>query len=117
MAMKRNAMAFAVGVLGMTLAGCSSGWWPFGRASGEASRIPAGATEFACAQGKRFFVRFDEGGKSAWVILPDREFRLQQSGASDRYGNGVSTLSLQDDNAQLDTEGIRQYADCKRKSS
>ena len=114
--MKRKAIATAA-MLVMTASGCSGGWWPFSRSGGEANRIPPGATEYVCAQGKRLVVRFDDGGKSAWVYLPDREFRLQQSGSQDRYSNGVTTLSLQDDSAHLDTEGSRQFADCKRKSS
>lgn len=115
--MQWNAMTVAVAVLSMLIAGCSGSLWPFGRGSGERSRIPPGATEFVCAQGKQLFVRFDEGGKSAWVIFPDREFRLPESGGSERYSNGTTTLSLQGDIAHLDTEGSRQYADCKRKTS
>ncbi len=104
-------------VAGMLLGGCSS-WWPFGSSSGgERDRIPAGAAEYVCAEGKRLVVRVDEGGKSVWVFFPDREFRLQQIGSSDRYGNGSTTLSLQGDGAQLDSDGSRQFADCKRKSS
>ncbi|MGH8666910.1 MAG: hypothetical protein ACREUX_21830 [Burkholderiales bacterium] len=115
--MKRNAIALAI-VLVMLVSGCSGGWWPFARSSGgEGNRIPAGAIEYVCAEGKRLIVRFDDGGKSAWVFYPDREFRLEQSGSPDRYSNGVTTLSLQDDNAHLDSEGSRQFADCKRKSS
>jgi hypothetical protein len=116
--LKRNTIMTAVTLLAMAASGCSGGWWPFGRSSGgESNRIPSGATEYVCAEGKRLIVRFDDGAKSAWVFLPDREFRLQQSGSSDRYSNAVTTLSLQGDNAQLDSEGIRQFADCKRKSS
>jgi hypothetical protein len=115
--MRRNAIATAT-VLAMAASGCSGGWWPFARSSGgEANRIPPGATEYVCAEGKRLVVRFDDGGKSAWVYFPDREFRLQQSGSADRYSNGVATLSLQDDSVHLDSEGSRQFADCKRKSS
>ena len=115
--LKRSTIVTAVALLAMAVSGCSGGWWPFGRSGGEANRIPSGATEFVCAEGKRLIVRFDEGAKSAWVFQPDREFRLQQSGSSDHYSNGITTLSLQGDNAHLDSEGSRQFADCKRKSS
>jgi hypothetical protein len=115
--MQHSAITIAVAVLSMLIGGCSGSLWPFGRGSGELSRIPPGTTEFVCAQGKQLLVRFDEGGKSAWVIFPDREFRLPQSGASDRYSNATTTLSLQDDTAHLDVEGSRQFADCKRKTS
>ena len=115
--LKRSSIVIAVTLLAMAASGCSGGWWPFGRSGGEANRIPSGASEFVCAEGKRLIVRFDDGAKSAWVFLPDREFRLQQSGSPDRYTNGVTTLSLQGDSAHLDSEGSRQFADCKRKSS
>ena len=104
-------------IAAMLLQGCTGAWLPFGSSSGEAYRTPPGATEFTCAEGKRLFVRFADDGKSAWVFLPDREFRVDRSGGSDRYTNGSTTLSLQGDSAQLDVDGSRQFADCKRKSA
>ena len=82
-----------------------------------ASTGATGAVEYTCAEGKRLFVRFTDSGNSAWVFLPDRELRLDRSGASDRYSNATTSLSLAGDSAQLDVEGLRQFADCKRKSS
>ena len=114
MALERIAAIGVTALCVTALSACSGGWWPFGRSAGEVNRIPANATEYTCAEGKRLIVRFDP--KSAWVFLPDREFRLDRS-ADERYSNGASTLSLQGDNAQLDIDGSRQFADCKRKSS
>jgi hypothetical protein len=111
--MGKASTVMTAALLAALLGGCSGGWWPFGRSGGGAPRIPAGATEYACAEGKQLLVRFE--GKSAWVYFPDREFRLDQS-APERYGNGVTTLSLEGDSAHLDTEGKRQLADCKRKT-
>jgi hypothetical protein len=99
------------------LSGCGGSWWPFGGAAGEANRVPAGATEYSCAEGKRLLVRFASDQSYAWVYLPEREFRLDRGGSDDRYSNGASTLSLQGDSIHLDTEGSRLYADCKRKAS
>ena len=116
--MNNAATAAAALAFATILNGCSGSLWPFGRSSGgEANRIPAGATEYACADGKRLLVRFNADGKSAWVFLPEREFRLDQSGSGERFSNGVTTLSLTGDTAHLDSEGARQFADCKRKSS
>ena len=112
-AMRKHSTAMMMALLAGLLGACSGGWWPFGRSEGAGARIPAGATEYSCAEGKRLLVRFE--GKSGWVYLTDREFRLDQ-GADERYSNGVTTLSLQGDSAHLDTEGKRQYADCKRKT-
>jgi hypothetical protein len=116
--MIRGRALIAGAALSAVVYGCSGTWWPFGGGSGgEGYRVPAGATEFACADGKRLIVRFAADRKSVWVILPEREFRLEQSGSDERFSNGISTLSLQADTANLDTEGSRQFADCKRKSS
>ena len=108
---KRVVVALLLPVL---IGGCSS-WWPFGSSSGEPSRVPAGATEFACAQGRTLYVRFTDDAKSAWVILPEREFRLERS-TDERYVSETTTLSLQGDAANLDIEGSRAYVDCKRMS-
>jgi hypothetical protein len=116
--MTRASKLAAAFALAFIVNGCSGSWWPFGRSSGgEADRVPAGATEYTCAEGKRLLVRFAADGKSAWVFLPEREFRLDQSSSGERFSNGVTTLSLSGDTVHLDSESTRQFADCKRKSS
>jgi len=98
------------------LNGCSSGWWPFGSSGEQPVRLPEGAVEYACAQGKRLLVRYTPDAKSAWIIYPDREFRLDRvgSGPEDRYSNGVSTLVSREDVVTLDSEGSPQFVDCRR---
>jgi membrane-bound inhibitor of C-type lysozyme len=93
------------------------GWWPFGGKSEDPStRIPPGATVYNCAGNKRLFVRHTADGKSAWVIYPDREFRLDRATAAsgDRYSNGVSTLTVQGEETTLEEGGARLFTDCKR---
>ena len=98
------------------LAGCS-GWWPFGGSGAEqAPRLPEGAVEYQCAQGKRLVARLASDGKSAWVFFPDREFRLDRVGSSDRYSNGVSTLTVRGDILTLESEGNPLF-DCSRTKS
>jgi len=99
------------------LNGCSGGWWPFGSSDAEQPvRLPEGVVEYACAQGKRLLVRYTPDAKSAWVIYPDREFRLDRvgGGPGDRYSNGVSTLVSSEDTVTLDSEGSAQFVDCRR---
>ena len=115
--MTRLTMRIAVTGAAALLTACSSGgWWPFGASSIDpATRIPSGATEYACAGNKRLLVRHTPDGKSAWVIYPDREFRLDSVGAAgDRFTNGVSTLSVQGDEVMLEDSGTRLFTDCKR---
>jgi len=100
------------------MTGCGGGWWPFARSDGEQPRrLPEGAVEHACAQGKRLLLRHAPDGKSVWVIYPDREFRLDRlaAGPGERYSNGVSTLIAEVDGISLDSNGIREFAECKRK--
>ncbi len=100
------------------LSACGGSWWPFGKSASEAAeRIPAGATEYNCASGHRLLVRYTEDGKSAWVIYPDREFRLDRVAANsgDRFTNGVSTLTTQGEETMLEETGTKLFVDCKRK--
>ena len=87
--------------MALFLAGCSTtsfdlnNLWPLGGGKEQdLSRAPAGATAYACEGGKRLFVRYLDNGAAAWVILPDREFRLNK--ASTGYSNGSATLDIKD---------------------
>ena len=102
------------------LTACGGSWWPLGRkAADESTRIPAGAIEYTCVDGKRLLVRPTADGKFAWVIYPDREFRLDRVAADsgDRFTNGVSTLSTQGEETMLEEAGTRLFVDCKRKQA
>jgi membrane-bound inhibitor of C-type lysozyme len=101
-------------------AACGGSWWPFGGGGAELRpRLPAGATEYACAANQTLIVRYTSDGKSAWVIYPDREFRLDRtaSDSGDRYTNGVSTLMTEGDETSLEEGGSRLFAACKRKTA
>jgi hypothetical protein len=82
----------------VTLAGCSSvNLWPFGSSSSqEISRAPANATEYFCNNDRRFYVRFLDNGASVWVILPEREFRLDKvdSASTTSYTNKSAILEI-----------------------
>jgi hypothetical protein len=78
----------------------------------DTSRAPAGATAYRCDAGKRLFVRYLDNGAAAWVILPEREFRLNKEGA-DRYSNGNDALQLKDKEASLWDGANAVYAGCK----
>ena len=102
----------------LALAGCSSwSWWPFGSsAPADRPRWPSDAVVYKCDAGKQLVVRYLDGGKSAMIYFPEREFRLDPvvtaSGA--RYSNGRTTLYSQGDEASLEEGGQRVFADCKR---
>ena len=113
------AAPLALVVSALLLAGCGGmRVWPFGGdGSVDPSRGPELATRYRCAGGKSFYLRFLAGGE-AWVILPDREIRLDKvdGAAGRRFSNGRSTLDM----AGADTTettlrdgSAAVFADCK----
>ena len=88
--------------------------WPFG--SGPQGRDPGpppNATAYRCDGNRSFYLRMLEGG-AAWVILPEREFRLDKSaGAPARFGNGVAVLEVNGDMATLNDGPGQAYTGCR----
>jgi membrane-bound inhibitor of C-type lysozyme len=107
-------------LLSLLLAGCESMSMPsmpslFGEKNIERSRVPVNSTAYHCAGGKRLYVRYLENGAAAWVILPEREFRLDKvagEGAT-RYGGGKAVLAVNGDEVTLSDGPTVSYAACK----
>ena len=101
------------------LAGCGEmkvKVWPFGGDSGiqERSRAPANATEYQCAGGKRIYLRRLDGGDAVWLILPERELRLDRIGTDGtRYGKGAMVLQLAENTATLNDGATSPVTGCK----
>jgi membrane-bound inhibitor of C-type lysozyme len=95
------------------LSGCGSlNWWS---GPAEQSRIPRDATIYKCDDAKQLPVRFEKDGKSAMIILTEREFRLDQVPAASgaRYSNGRTTLNTKGNEASLEEGNKTLYANCK----
>lgn len=88
--------------------------WPFGSSS-EAPRVyqPANSTPYICEGNKKFFVRVLDNGASVWLIMPDREVLLTQSGTPKVYSNGISKLNLTGDDVTLEVNETTKYIACK----
>lgn len=100
----------------LALAGCGGvDLWPFGTRELERSRTPAGATEYRCDGGKRFYLRYLNSGASAWVILPERQFRLDKvaSASGTRYSNGPATLETNGSEASLNDGPAAVFTGCR----
>ena len=118
--MKHLSSSACVAIIGLPLliAGCGSfSIWPFGESKSSGvmvARGPENATEYRCDTGKTFHVRTLEAGKSVWLILPDRQVRLDKAvGTADgRYTNGIAVLTITTDGAEL-TDGPATYTACK----
>ncbi len=106
-------------VMPFILAGCGSiNVWPFGDSKSRGasvSRGPDNATEYRCDGGKAFHVRTLEAGKSVWLILPDRQVRLDRvaTEAGNRYSNGIAVLHLGDADATLTDGAAISFTGCK----
>jgi hypothetical protein len=118
MSMKKRFAVVAV-AWPLLLAGCGGmsmpSLWPFGEESNvERSRVPANSVTYQCAGGKRFYLRSLDNGAAAWVILPEREFRLDKlPGEGSRFGNGKAVLAVGGDQASLTDGPTVSYTDCK----
>ena len=105
-------------LLALLAAGCGGMSVPtfglFGDKNLERSRVPPNSITYQCAAGKRFYLRYRDNGAAAWVILPEREFRLDKvAGEAGRYGNGRAVLVVGAEGATLSDGPAVSYADCK----
>ncbi|MCM2309651.1 MAG: hypothetical protein NDI91_19520 [Sulfuritalea sp.] len=126
--MQTRLMPMAAGALAcipLLLAGCGEinvrKYLPFGgdTAIQERPRTPANATEYQCAGGKRFYLRMLEGGAAVWLILPEREVRLDRIGAegSARYSKGNMVLELNGEATRLSDGAAVSFSACKPASA
>lgn len=116
-----SAARWAWGLFAMSLGlgGCGSmKLWPFedGGQVANPQRKPENAVEYRCEGSRLLYVRTLEAGKSVWVILPDRQVRLDRASdaASGEYTNGVATLRFDDNEANLTDGPSISYKGCKR---
>lgn len=107
----------ALACLSLLLAGCSSiSLWPFGGGKNEEqARAPSDATEYRCAGDKYFYVRYLDSGGAAWIIFPEREFRLDKiaSAAGAHYSNGTATFDVNGSEATLTDGPAIAFTGCK----
>jgi membrane-bound inhibitor of C-type lysozyme len=107
-----NYRLLAAVAVAMMLSACSSvKVWPFG--GDEVATVPgapANSTAYFCEKNKKFYVRMLDNGATAWVILPEREFALAKSGST--FSNGVSTLTVQGQEATLVVTPENTYSGC-----
>ena len=108
--------AATLALASILLSGCGGiNLWPFGddRSSREISRTPANATEYRCDAGKRFHVRSLDSGAAVWLILPEREVRLNKvAAAGSRYSAGRLTLEIDGQQAVL-SDPPAVYSNCR----
>lgn len=118
----RNMMTTAAALTAaLLLTGCGEinvkKYLPFGGDSTiqERPRTPANSVEYLCAGNRRFFLRTLEGGAAVWLILPERELRLDRLGAGEgaRYSKGNTVLELNGAEATLTNGATPSFTSCK----
>ncbi len=117
-----NSRIAALAATALLLNGCSGKMniWPLGgdKTGGEKSTERSNATtvnpgEYLCNAGKRFTVRTVDGGKAVWLVLPEREVRLDKGDTGNRYSSGNTLLELNGSEATLSDGTATVYAGCK----
>lgn len=104
--MKRSAA-----LLSALLSACSL--WPWGGDSERRVGPPPDATVYKCEGDRQLIVRYVDA-KSAMVVLPEREFRLDQvaSAAGATYSNGRTTLVTQGNETRLEEGDKPLFVNC-----
>jgi hypothetical protein len=119
--MNRAAALSGFALVSTLLAGCGGGGvsvpnlWPFGGTGGELSRVPPNSIAYQCEGGKRFYLRYLDNGAAAWVILPEREFRLDKvpGESGNLFGSGKAVLNVGEGVATLSDGPTVNYAGCR----
>jgi hypothetical protein len=78
------------------------------------SLSPDNSTQFMCDQNQTFFLRYLEGNNAVWIILNNREFRLEKVLVDDnKYSNGKTVLEFFQDNVKITSNEKSLYEQCK----
>ena len=77
---------------------------------------PKNSIQFECAENKVFYLRYLEEKNAVWIILDDREFRLEKILDQDnKFSNNMSNLEINPENTILNTSAKISYEQCKER--
>lgn len=75
---------------------------------------PKDAIKFQCANNEFFYLRYLEENNAVWVILKDREFRLDKTENENKsYANTTTTLNIKDKDAIIKVDSSVLYKECQ----
>ena len=75
---------------------------------------PENSIQFTCNQNQTFFLRYLEDKNAVWIILGNREFRLEKDLVNDnKYSNGKTVLEISEDNISITSNEKFIYKQCK----
>ena len=75
---------------------------------------PENSIQFTCDQNQIFFLRYLEDKNAVWIILDNREFRLEKDLVDDnKYSNGKTVLEISQGNVSITSNEKFLYKQCK----
>tara|TARA_B100000768_G_C11274485_1_gene375151 strand:- start:591 stop:956 length:366 start_codon:yes stop_codon:yes gene_type:complete len=84
----------------------------------EKTAQPKDSIQYNCSEKKIFYLFYLNEGKSIWLVLPDREFKLSKIEESQNiYSNNITTLEISSKNTQIRSENEILYDQCTMKKS
>lgn len=87
---------------------------PFGSGQSASDMPYQGATRYACAENKQFYVRMLNNNQQAWLIYPDHEVNLNQSESDkNKYTSGVISLIINGNETTLNDGEKIAYRACQ----
>lgn len=79
---------------------------------------PENSIQFTCDQNQTFFLRYLEDKNAVWIILNNREFRLEKDLVDDnKYSNGKTVLEISQGNVSITANEKSLYKQCKENLS
>ena len=90
----------------------------FSNTVNEKTIRPEDSIEYNCDKKKTFFLSYLNEGKSVWIVLPDREFKLDQIDESlNIYSNDITTIEMSSEIIQVINTNEILYDQCVIKKS
>ena len=90
----------------------------FSNTVNEKTIRPEDSIEYNCDKKKTFFLSYLNEGKSVWIVLPDREFKLDQIDESlNIYSNDITTIEMSSEIIQVINNNEILYDQCVIKKS
>ena len=85
---------------------------------GEINTRPEDSIEYNCEKKKIFFLFYLNDIKSVWVVLPGREFKLNQIDETHKiYSNNITTLEISPEKTQIKIGDEIIYGQCVEKKA
>lgn len=82
----------------------------------EVDLTPKDTTQFQCANNEFFYLKYLEENNAVWVILKDREFRLDKIDDGNKaYANSTTSLDINEGSAVIKLDSSILYEDCQKK--